>query len=149
MIYCTVEPKSADFLLEIHYEPPIEIINGTYTYLYDLNISPYLSPPSTTSTAYFNIQLPLNYSELKIYTTGTSGDAWSRVNYDSNKTDLGETVTFSIVSEYDKPLKGDIAFVISDAAVPEFPAWIFVPLLAAATLMAALLRMKGSKGKSR
>ncbi|MCW4011189.1 MAG: right-handed parallel beta-helix repeat-containing protein [Candidatus Bathyarchaeota archaeon] len=135
MIYCTVNPSAADFLLEIHYEHPLQVINGSYTFLYDLNISPYLSALSPTSTAYFTVQLPTNESELKLYTTGYSGD-WSPKNYNSTLTALGETVTFNIVSVYDKPLNGDLAFILSGIVVPEFPAWTAALLFMVSSLVA-------------
>ena len=50
MISCTIYPVLDQFVLKIHYEHPIMLINGSYTFLYDLNISPYLSPWSNKST---------------------------------------------------------------------------------------------------
>ena len=58
------------------------------------------------------------------------------MNYTSSKDSNGETVTFDVVSEYDK-LLGDIAVTLADAQVPEFPSWTIMPLLAVATLAAA------------
>jgi hypothetical protein len=109
LIYCTINLASRDFLLEIHYEHPVEVINGSYTFLYDLNISPYLSPSTPNSTAHFRVQLHANVSGFDVYTTGISGGAWSPVTYLSTKTASGETATFDIVSEYDQPLHGDTA----------------------------------------
>jgi hypothetical protein len=43
MIYSNLENVSDYFELKIHYEHPLEMINGSYLFLYDLNISPYLS----------------------------------------------------------------------------------------------------------
>jgi parallel beta-helix repeat protein len=133
MIYCAINPDASDFLLEIHYEHPVEVDNGSYTFLYDLNISPYLSSSSVISTAHFNIQLPPNQSSLNVYSTGSEGK-WSPVNYVRTPNAQGETVTFNIVSEYGKPLLGDIAFVLGNSQIPEFSAWAIPVLFAAVTL---------------
>ena len=133
MIYCTINSASNDFLLEIHYEHPVEVVNGSYTFLYDLNISPYLSTSSVISTAHFNIQLPANQSGLHVYTTGSEGK-WNPVNYNFTTNIDGETATFNIVSEYGKPLFGDIAFVLGDSQIPEFSGWATLLLFAAVTL---------------
>jgi hypothetical protein len=55
MVSCMLNPVLDSFNLTIHYEHPIQQINGSYMFLYDLNISPYLSEHSNTSTAYFTI----------------------------------------------------------------------------------------------
>jgi hypothetical protein len=135
MIYCLFAPVLGDFVLKIHYEHPVQAINGTYTFLYDLNISPYLSEANAKSTAHFRIRLETNYSGVNVYTTGFNG-TWTPMNYTSNKDSNGETVTFDVVSEYDK-LLGDIVVTLADAQVTEFSAWIIMPLLAVATLAAA------------
>jgi hypothetical protein len=43
MIYCVIAPVSDYFVLKIHYEHPVQLINGSYLFLYDLNIREYLS----------------------------------------------------------------------------------------------------------
>jgi hypothetical protein len=134
MIYCIVNPTSTDFMLEIHYEHPIEVVNGSYTFLYDLNISPYLSPSNPTSTALFNVQLPLNISDLKVFRTGSEG-IWTQINCNRTTTTQGEIVKFGIVSDYDKQLLGDIAFVLQDDSVPEFSSWAVLSSVMFATFV--------------
>ncbi len=95
------------FILKIHYEHPIVMVDGSYTFLYDLNISPYLSPWSNKSTAHFNIRFETNYTELQMNTIAVNGTL-NPVNYTIAKEDTAETVTLQIVSEYDKPLLGDL-----------------------------------------
>jgi parallel beta-helix repeat protein len=141
MIYCTIKPAYSDFLLKIHYEHPIQVIDGSYTFLYDLNIAPYLSPSSVTSTAHFNVQLPLTIPNLSVYTTGTSG-GWTSVNGNTTQTSTGKTVTFNVTSNYGRTLPGDIAFVFKQNQVPEFPPWLILPLLAALMLCVLAFRVK-------
>jgi hypothetical protein len=144
MIYCTIKPSAADFLLEIHYEHPVEVINGSAIFLYDLNISPYLSASSAISTAHFTVQLPPNETNLNVYTTGFEG-RWSPINYTCTDNQQGKTVTFDIVSEYGKPLLGDIVFILGDNPIPELTTWAFLALLAATTATIIVLGVKSKR----
>ncbi len=107
MISCTIHPVLDQFTLKIHYEHPITKNNGSYTFLYDLNISPYLSPWSTKSTAHFNIRFETNIKDLKAYTIATNGST-NPVDYTVKKEDAAETVSLQVISEYSKPLPGDL-----------------------------------------
>ncbi len=140
MIYCLIDPVSEDFLLEIHYEHPIEIINGNYTFLYDLNISPYLSSTSINSVAHFNVRLENKSSNVNVFSTGYQGK-WSILGDINVKEETSaKIVTFDIISEYGKPRIGDIAFVITDRIIPEFQPWILMPCLIAITAVILILR---------
>ncbi|HTY74270.1 MAG TPA: NosD domain-containing protein [Candidatus Nanoarchaeia archaeon] len=143
MIYCMLTPVPSDFVLQIHYEHPVQIINGSYTFLYDLNISPYLSASSIVSTAHFNVVLPLTSPRLNVYRTSINGSAWQPATNVSTTNTTQQTVTFDVISQYNKPLMGDIAFVIGSSTVPEFPGWVILPLIALTTFSTfALLREK-------
>jgi Flp pilus assembly pilin Flp len=107
MIACTIQPVPDQFILKIHYEHPIEQINGSHTFLYDLNISPYLSPWSNKSTAYFNIKFETTYTDLQVNTIATDGTL-KPVAYTTTKRGETETVTLQIVSGYEEPLLGDL-----------------------------------------
>ncbi len=148
MIYALVAPSSPDFVLKIHYEHPVQVINGTYTFLYDLNISPYLSLSSPNSTAHFSIRVEANCSSIDVYTTGLNG-VWNPMNYASAKDGNGETVSFDIVSEYDKPLLGDIAVALVDAQVPEFPTGIFLAAAVAAVTLVSFVVVFGARARKR
>jgi len=107
MISCTIHPVLDQFVLKIHYEHPITPINGSYTFLYDLNISPYLSPWSNKSTAHFNIRFETEYTDLRAYTIATDGTL-NLVEYTVTKETAAETVSLQVVSEYSEPLPGDL-----------------------------------------
>ena len=107
MISCTIQPVLDQFILKIHYEHPIMLMNGSYTFLYDLNISPYLSPWSNKSTAHFNIRFETDYTDLQANTIATDGTLNS-VDYTVTKATAAETVSLQVVSEYSKPLLGDL-----------------------------------------
>jgi hypothetical protein len=102
------------FTLKIHYEHPIGVVNGNNTFLYDLNISPYLSPWSNKSTAHFNIRFETKYTDLQANTIGANG-ALNPVNYKVTEEDETEVVTLQVVSEYYKPLLGDLLISFTES----------------------------------
>ncbi len=114
MIYCQVTPIQKQFVLEIHYEHPLEQVNGSYIFLYDLNIDPYLSTWSPNSTAYFNIQFDANIIELQAFTTETD-ETWNPINYTSTKEGQTQIILLQMFSEYSEPLLGDLVILFSDA----------------------------------
>lgn len=138
MINCTINPVPENFVLKIHYEHPVMLINGSHTFLYDLNISPYLSEWSTKSTAYFTIRMDTNYTSLYVNAIATD-ETLTPINYIATRDGTAEIITFQIVSEYGKPLLGDIlvTFTAADASTPvEFPyLLIILPIAAIAALM--------------
>jgi hypothetical protein len=131
-------------VLKIHYEHPIALINGSYLFLYDLNIGPYLSSWSPNSTAYFTIRIETNASNLRAYTTETDS-TWNPKNYTLSKEDTTETVTIQMYSELSQPLAGDLVvmFTESSAQIPDkFPYWIIVPLLIVIAVLAVIVYRK-------
>jgi hypothetical protein len=107
MISCTIHPVPEQFTLRIHYEHPILLMDGSYTFLYDLNISPYLSPWSNKSTAHFNITFETDITDLQAHTIATDGTL-NPVEYTVTKDNETETVSLQVVSEYSEPLPGDL-----------------------------------------
>ncbi|UCC57921.1 MAG: hypothetical protein JSW14_06050 [Candidatus Bathyarchaeum sp.] len=107
MISTIINPVLDHFTLKIHYEHPIELVDGSYTFLYDLNISPYLWPWSNKSTAYFNMKFETDYTDLQVNTIAIDGTL-NPVDYTSTREDETEAVTLQLVSEYSKPLLGDL-----------------------------------------
>jgi hypothetical protein len=114
MINCTINPVPEYFTLKIHYEHPVMLVNGSYTFLYDLNISPYLSEWSTKSTAYFTIRMETNYTSLHVNAI-TTDETLTPINYTTTTDGTAKTATFQIVSEYAKPLLGDILVTFTTA----------------------------------
>jgi hypothetical protein len=107
MISCVIQPVLDQFIVEIHYEHPIMLINGSYTFLYDLNISPYLSPWSNKSTAHFNIRFETDCTDLQANTIAIDGTL-KLVEYTITEEAEAETVSLQVVSEYSQPLPGDL-----------------------------------------
>ena len=141
MIYGVLNNVSDFFVLEIHYEHPIETVNGSYLFLYDLNINPYLSPQSNNSTAYFTVRMETNPTNLHAYTTETD-DRWNPINYTTTIEDSTSVVSIQMYSEYDKPLLGDLVVIFSnDNEVPELSGWIII-FLVGVVLVVLLLNVK-------
>ncbi len=130
MIYCTIKPVTANFTLKIHYEHPLPMVNGSYLFLYDLNIASYLSPQSPTSTAYFKIRTNQSISDLKAYTTETDA-VWNPVDCTASHEGTMQVFSVQIQSEYSKPLKGDLVITLNGEGNPDFPSWGTTILLAA------------------
>jgi hypothetical protein len=156
MISTVIHPVLDRFTLAIHYEHPIELVNESYTFLYDLNISPYLSPWSNKSTAYFNIRFETNVTDLQVNTIAIDGTL-NPVDYGITKEDETEAVTLQLVSEYSKPLLGDLLISFTEGEEPEqaksdisgssLPAEyvIIAAILIAAVAMAGYLSLKHKK----
>lgn len=144
MIYCVLPDVSGDFLLKIHYEHPLEIINGSYLFLYDLNISPYLTEHSNNSTCYYTILMETNATNIHAYTTFTDSQ-WNPINYATVQEGTTQVISIQEHSEYNKPLPGDFVFEFSgDNSVPELTLWI-MPAIMLSVLVLALISLK--KGK--
>jgi hypothetical protein len=142
MINCTIYPIPEHLTLKIHYEHPIMLINGSYTFLYDLNISPYLSLYSNQSTAYFNIRMETNYTSLHVKTVGTD-EILNPVNYTITREKTAEIITFQIVSEYSNlPGDKDILITFTAFKTPEALEFsyllIILPIAVIATLIARI-----------
>ena len=118
MISCTVNPVLDQFTLKIHYEHPVMQKNGSYIFLYDLNISPYLSPYNNKSTAYFNIKFENGITDLQINTISIEGRL-NPVNYTVTKEDKSETVSLQVVSEISEQLSGDLLISFTENKEPE------------------------------
>jgi hypothetical protein len=155
MIACTIQPVPDQFTLKIHYEHPIAQINGSDAFLYDLNISPYLSHWSNKSTACFNIKFETNYTDLQVNTIATNGTL-KPVAYTTTQEGETETVTLQIISEYLKPLLGDLLITftpdeeqLSGSCLPIEYALIAVTLLAVVVIAGYLtLKHRGATKKS-
>jgi hypothetical protein len=144
IILCVVSPVSEWLLLTIHYEHPLQAVNGSCLFLYDLNISPYLSPSSNSSTAYFTVRLEANVSDVRVFTTETDS-VWNPKNFTLTSEDGVDVVSVQMVSVFDEPLAGDLVVMMNDSSVEifeEFPYWlIIVPVLVIAGLLARYRRI--------
>ena len=143
MIYCVVSPVSEYFLLTIHYEHPVEVVNGSSLFLYDLNISPYLTPLSNSSIAYFTVRFETEVSGVQAYTTWTDS-VWNPKDFTLSSEGDVKTVAIEMRSVLDEPLAGDLVVIFNSLQVPEeFPYWLVaVPVFVVAGLLAAMVYRK-------
>lgn len=149
MIYCVINPVSDYFVLKIHYEHPVQLINGSYLFLYDLNISPYLSSQSPNSTAYFTIRMETTASNLQAFTTETDS-MWNPINYTISQEGTAEVIAIQIYSEWSKPLLGDLVITFSGAEIETtaVPSWIILPILLVAVLLAVIIYRRRHRQKA-
>jgi hypothetical protein len=124
MIYCVLAPVPESFVLRIHYEHPVEVINGSYVFLYDLNISPYLSVSANKSVVHYTIRMDTEYADLSVNTVFGADESLKPIAY----TISGEKpveIKVDEVSEFDKPLPGDllVSFREPNAQEPLSVAW--------------------------
>jgi hypothetical protein len=143
MIYCVIAPVPEQFVLTIHYEHPLEEVNGSYLFLYDLNISPYLSPWSPNSTAYFTIRFDVDVSNLRAYTTETDS-VWNPIEFTTSQEGATEVMAVQMRSEYDKALLGDLVVMFSgvEAETVEVAVWVIIPLVVVAALLVFIIYRK-------
>jgi hypothetical protein len=142
MIYCNLDNVSDYFELKIHYEHPLEVINGSYLFLYDLNISPYLSSSYLNSTAYFTLTFNDKVSNLEVFTSPSDG-ILNPLNFTIEGQNKTPQVTFTVTSEYSKPLPGDIIVKFNYNTPAESFNWItytIIPLAIACIAVMAFLK---------
>jgi len=149
MVYCVINPVSDYFVLKIHYEHPVQVINGSYVFLYDLNIREYLSDWSPNSTAYFTIRMETTASNLQAFTTETDS-VWNPINYTTRQEGATEVIAIQIYSERSKPLLGDLAITFSGAEIETtaVPSWIILPILLIAVLLAIIIYRRRHRQKA-
>jgi hypothetical protein len=135
MISSVLENVSDSFLLEIHYEHPLQVVNGSYLFLYDLNILDYLSVLGPTSIAYFTIRFETNVSDVRAYTAPVDSLAseWRAINFKISDEDSFAFMSVEMRSKYSTPLPGDLVVVFSqenDQSIWIWPVIIDVVLIA-------------------
>jgi hypothetical protein len=116
---------SAFFILQIQYEHPIINENGTYQFLYDLNISPYLSPFNPNSTAYFNLKMADKWANLQVFTTPQDNEK-NPLNFIVQKQPNTQEATFEVTSEYSQPLSGDLLVTFNGEVQAQDPPYLTV-----------------------
>jgi hypothetical protein len=142
MIFCMLSNVSDSFLLQIHYEHPLQTVNGSYLFLYDLNISPYLSEQSGNSTCYYTIRMETNATNIKAYTTATDTQ-WNPIQYTNTQEDTTQVISIAEHSEYSKPLLGDLVVEFSGVnQVPELTFWILPSIMAGLILFIIVCNKK-------
>ncbi len=130
MISTVLEP-SGNFVLRIHYEHPVQVINGSYVFLYDLNIKEYLSNSANKSVAHFTIRMETEYTDLKVNTVFGEEETLMPIEFTVSDEKPVE-IRVNEVSEFGKPLPGDLLVSFKEANAPEplsvawAVVWVFV-----------------------
>ena len=152
MIYSVLPNVSGFFTLKIHYEHPLEVVNGSYLFLYDLNISPYLSEQNENSSAYFTVGMDASFTDLHAYTAlpDSTASEWKPVNYTTTTENSTKIVSILMYSEYPdvsgKPLLGDLVVEFSNTKqTSDFPLWIITIMFFASLLLVVAFYIKRRK----
>jgi hypothetical protein len=134
MVNCVLAPVPERFVLRIHYEHPVEVINGSYMFLYDLNISPYLSVSANKSVVHYTIRMDTEYTDLTVNTVFGTEESLKPIAY----TVVDEKpleIRVDEVSELDKPLPGDLLVTFKEGNAQEplsvvwAVIWVFVGIV--------------------
>ena len=156
MISTVLEPFSGYFavrgyfVLCIHYEHPVQVINGSNVFLYDLNISPYLSPSSNRSVAHFTIRMETEYANLKVNTVFGEEEMLKPIEFTVSE-ENPEEIRVDEVSEFGKPLPGDLLFSFEEANAMEPLSvawaiiWVFVGIVFAGLTFYGLKKRRNMK----
>jgi hypothetical protein len=118
MIYCVLSPVPEHFDLRIRYEHPIEVINGSYVFLYDLNINPYLSSSDIKSVVHYTVRMDTEYSNLSVNTVLGAEEPLKPIAYTVSGENPVE-IKVDEVSEFGKPLPGDLLISFKEANTQE------------------------------
>lgn len=152
MIYSILPNISEFFTLRIHYEHPLEVVNGSYLFLYDLNISPYLSEQNENSSAFFTVHMETNFTDLHAYTAlpDSTASEWKPINYTTTTENSTKVVSILMYSEYPgvsgKSLPGDLVVEFSDTKqTSDFSLWIIAILFFASLLLVIAFYIKRRK----
>jgi hypothetical protein len=150
IIFFTVQPTTPNFVLTVHYQHPIMKENGSYVFLYNLNINQYISNSSSESTAQFNISFPLNCYGFNVYLVAGQGaltnNTKTPVNFEISKNNGTQTVAFNIVSFYDEqPHDELVTFNVLPNTEALFLSVIILPLIAVIVIVFLLFYRRHRK----
>ena len=140
MIYAVLNDVSDFFVLEIHYEHPVQVINGSYMFLYDLNISPYLSASANKSVIHYVINMETAYENLEVNTVFGAEESLKPIEYTVSGTNPAE-IRIDEISEFGKPLPGDLLISFSEPKTqePVSALWVAVAVFAVGFVITVLV----------
>ena len=147
MIAGVLENVSDSFLLEVQYEHPLEVMNGSYLFLYDLNIRDYLSEQSPRSTAYFTVRFETNVSDVEAYTAQVESvrNEWQPKDFNITHENSASVMSVQMDSNFGEDLPGDLIVLFSEENSSlnnaGESAWIW-PVIIDAVLIAVVIYIK-------
>ncbi len=140
-ILTVLDNVSDYFVLRIHYEHPLQIINGSYMFLYDLNIQEYLSAACNSSVAHFTVTMDMKYADFKVNSVDPATEVLKPIEY-VTLSDGGAMIKIDEVSEFGKTLPGDLLVSFSTAETSVSIAAVSVSVVAAVVAVAAVVYVK-------
>ncbi|MEM0253453.1 MAG: NosD domain-containing protein [Candidatus Bathyarchaeia archaeon] len=145
MIRFKIDKTPNNFTLRVYYEYPLSKVNGSYIFLYALNVSPYLTPWSPNSTAILTIRMETPYEDLGVYLVSPTG-IWHPLNYTIMDESGVKSIRLQLVSEYPNPIQGDIVIKFTTMTQQNW-LWIIVVItvIAITTALAYMLKQRFGK----
>ncbi len=133
-ILTLLQNVSGYFTLRIHYEHPIQVINGSYAFLYDLNIQEYLSAEQNASVAHFIVTMDTEFENLKVYSVDPETEAVKPMAF-SVTGEKPVVIKINEVSDFNAPLPGDLLITFSEKEGSSDSTFIIGALGVAVTLI--------------
>ncbi len=112
-ILTVLQHISGNFVLRIHYEHPIQLINGSCVFLYDLNIKEYLSAEQNASVAHFIVTMETEFEKLNVFTVDPETEVLKPMAFSVTGEKPAE-IKISEVSEFNASLPGDLLISFSE-----------------------------------
>lgn len=122
VISTLLEPISENFVLKIHYEHPVQIINDSYMFLYDLNIASYLSATNNKSVCHYSIRMESEYTNFKVNTVAVEDERLKPIVFTVSGSNPAE-IKIDETSEFGKPLPGDLLVSFSEPETQTVSDW--------------------------
>lgn len=115
MINWTISPVPHYFVMKTSYEHPIPVVNGSRTFLYAMGTGRFLTTYAKETTAYVNIRMEINYTNLDVYTIGHMNGTWTwkPANYTVIQEDTTNIIALNVTSSLFAPLKEDLMLTFS------------------------------------
>lgn len=124
MIQWDITPVPAIFTIKTHYEHPLPLINGNYSFLYASGTGRYLGDPYAEETTayvkmYISYDVATEEDQINVYTiANVSGNwIWNPANYDITPEAGKWKINLTLVSEPFAPLEEDTLVTIQSLPV--------------------------------
>ncbi len=135
MIHWVISPVPANFTIKTHYEHPLPLINGNYSFLYATGTGRYLGEPYAKYTiAYVKIYVSYDVAPeegyINVYTiANVSGNwIWKPADYVITP-EVGKwKITLTFISEYLHPLVEDTLVTIQNTIQSNPVGGVWVPV---------------------
>ncbi len=109
MIKWVISPVPDNFTISVHYAHSVPMMSRNWTFLYAMGTGKYLSTYAKQTTAYVNIRLEANCTDLEVYTIGLTNETWiwNPADYQTAEENGTQVIALTVVSDLFRPLTED------------------------------------------